>query len=182
MSHPHRRCRLLGRPMSSPLPPDHCHTLTPSVAGTLLVASDTPQQIIYSEFWGNTVFYHFWIELKLQRIDGNKDSKSKGKEGFLPTLTSGAFLSLPLFSPGCLAHGESQPSALILGSDEAERGEEGEKRKKRLQITATCLHHLLPLGLLSWCPTLCTIILKQVSAIPMCLFCGKVPRIPWHQN
>lgn len=55
----HRRCRLLGRPTRSALPPDHCHTLTPSVARTqwsfLLVATDTPLQIIYCEFWGNTV-------------------------------------------------------------------------------------------------------------------------------
>lgn len=95
-----------------------------------------------------------------------------------------AVLSLPClsFPPGCLTHGESQPSVLILGSAEAERGEKRGKRKKRLEITATYLHHLLLPGLLSWCSALWTVILKQVSAIPMDLFWAKVPRNTWHQN
>lgn len=54
---------------------------------------------------------------------------------------------------------------------------------KSLQATSTAgFWSYFTFRPLSQCSTLWTIIFKQVSAIPMDLSLGNVPRIPWHQN
>lgn len=134
LSRPPRSCRCVSRTMSPPLPPDLVPilTLSQSLASFLLVTTGPLLQIIDSELSCGTVemFYHSQTELNLQRIYGNKNWKPKGKQYFIPTITS---CLLSLFFPKCLTHGESQIPVLILRPESSIEAEERERKAWKSQ-------------------------------------------------